>query len=129
MPVNFDLPFRFDARGRTATPADEDAHVRNLLKQVLLVAPGERVNRPDLGCGLAQLCFAGNGPQLAEVVRMTAHAELMRWLSDLIEPLAVDAEADDTTLALTVQYRVRRTGDARAATVERPLLPTGGPPS
>lgn len=128
MPVNIDLPFRFDARGRTAAPADDDAHVLNLIKQVLFVSPGERVNRPDFGCGLLQLCFAANGPQLAEVVRMTAHAELMRWLSDLIEPLAVDAEADDTTLTVTVRYRVRRTGEIRTATADRPvLLPEAAP--
>src|SRR5437588_478743 len=103
MATNIDLPFRFDARGHTAAPADEDRHVRNLLKQVLLVAPGERVNRPDFGCGLLQLCFAGNDASLAEVVRMSAHAELLRWLADLIEPLAVEAAAEESTLTLTVR--------------------------
>ena len=42
-----DYPFHFDTRGRTAEAA-EDAHIRDLIEQVLFTAPGERVNRPDL---------------------------------------------------------------------------------
>ena len=125
MPTNIDMPFRFDARGRTTAPADPDVHVRNLLEQLLMVSPGERVNRPTFGCGLLELCFDGNGPQLAELVRMTAHAELVRWLADLIEPLGVDAVADQYTLTVTVRYRVRRTGQVRTAVSDLPLPRSG----
>jgi len=51
------FPFRLDSRGRTAG-ADADAHIQDLVAQVLFTAPGERVNRPAFGSGLMQLAFA-----------------------------------------------------------------------
>ena len=49
--MNLRFPYQFDGRGRTAE-ADEAAYIRDLIEQVLFTAPGERVNRPDFGCGL-----------------------------------------------------------------------------
>ena len=51
--MNVDFPYHFDARGRTAE-VDYDAHIRDLIEQVLFTAPGERVNRPIS----AAACFA-----------------------------------------------------------------------
>src|SRR4030095_7949177 len=59
-----DYPFSFDNRGRTSdTTTDE--HIRDLIEQVLFTSPGERENRPTFGCGLNQLVFAPNSPELA----------------------------------------------------------------
>ena len=44
-------PYQFDGRGHTAE-ADEAAYIRGLIEQVLFTAPGERVMRPDFGCGI-----------------------------------------------------------------------------
>jgi len=44
--ANLDYPYHFDGRGRTGSTGD-DAHIRDLIEQVLFTAPGERVNRPD----------------------------------------------------------------------------------
>ena len=74
MATNLRYPYQFDARGHTAT-ADEDAWIRGLIEQVLFTAPGERVMRPDFGCGLAQLVFAPN-----TLSRMPAAAALkVEW--------------------------------------------------
>ena len=59
------VPFRRRRRGRTAQATAHDDHVRDLIEQLLFTAPGERVNRPDFGCGLLQLVFAPNSPELA----------------------------------------------------------------
>ena len=48
-----DFPFRIDPRGRSAEVV-ADAHIRQMIEQVLFTVPGERVNRPDFGCGLLQ---------------------------------------------------------------------------
>ena len=57
--MNIDVPLHFDHRGRTAD-VDVDAHVRQMIEQLLFTNPGERVNRPDFGSGLLQLVFAPN---------------------------------------------------------------------
>ena len=36
--------------------------MREQLEQLLLTIPGERVNRPDFGCGIQRLVFDGTDP-------------------------------------------------------------------
>ncbi|GAA2809357.1 GPW/gp25 family protein [Kitasatospora sp. CM 4170] len=108
--VDLAFPFGFDARGRTAAPADHPQHVRELLEQLLFTSPGERVNRPDFGCGLLQLLFAPNSPELAATVEYTARAAVQRWLGDVLDLLELRATADESVLTVDVRYVVRRTG-------------------
>lgn len=102
-------PFRFDGQGRTAA-TDYEAHVRDLIEQVLFTSPGERVNRPAFGCGLRDLVFQPGGEALASATQIAVQGALQQWLGDLIHVEAVRADATDSTLTVTVQYVVRRTG-------------------
>lgn len=110
--MNLDHPYHFDLRGRTAA-TDEADHVRDMIEQLLFTAPGERVNRPDFGSGLMQLVFAPNSPELAAALQYTVRAALQRWLGDLIDVQALTVEAVDSTLRLSLQYALRRTGETR----------------
>ena len=113
--MNIDYPFAFDHLGGTATTSDDD-HVRDMIEQLLFTNLGERVNRPDFGCGLLQLVFAPNSPELATALQFTAQAALQRFLGDVIEVNALEASTEDSTLRVLVQYSVRRTGERRIAT-------------
>ena len=73
--MNIDFPFHYDSRGATASAGYAD-HVRDMIEQLLFTNPGERVNRPDFGCGLLQLVFAPNSPELAATLQFTAQAAL-----------------------------------------------------
>lgn len=106
MPIDF--PFRTDSRGRTAI-TDHDGYIRDLIEQVLLTAPGERVNRPDFGSGLLELVFAGNGGALASSTQLLVQGALQQWLGDLILVNAVEVAGEEATLKITVEYTVRRT--------------------
>jgi uncharacterized protein len=106
----FDFPFRIDGRGRTAE-TDRDDHVRDLIHQVLFTAPGERVNRPDFGCGIGQLTFMPNGDQLAAATQFLVQGALTRWLDTVIVVHEVLVEALDAQLTVTVAYSDRRTGE------------------
>jgi phage baseplate assembly protein W len=116
--MHVDYPFRFDGRGRTAE-VDDDAHIRDMIEQVLFTAPGERVNRPTFGSGVLQLVFAPNGDALAAATRLSVEAALTEWLGDLIEIAEVGVTAEDAILRLDVRYVVRRTGEERLASLER----------
>src|SRR5262249_20156331 len=116
--MQIDFPFGFDGRGRTAE-ADVEAHIRDLIEQLLLTAPGERVNRPTFGSGALQLVFAPNSDALAAALRLGVQAGLQEWLGDLIEVTEVEVENLDSTLRLEVRYVVRRTGETRTATIAR----------
>ncbi|MGA9365520.1 MAG: GPW/gp25 family protein [Bacteroidota bacterium] len=110
--MNIAFPFQFDARGRTAE-ADYEQHIRDLIEQLLFTMPGERVNRPDLGSGLMQLVFAPNSPELAAATQFQVQAALQLWLGDLIQIQGVDVQSEESTLAVTVRYIIRRTQQQR----------------
>jgi phage baseplate assembly protein W len=116
--MNFDFPYHFDNRGRTADTDDED-HIRDLIEQVLFTAPGERVNRPDFGSGLQRLVFAPNSDELAAATQFLVQASLQQWLGDLIEVVEVDVQNEDSTLRISVQYLIRRTQQQQTAQFSR----------
>ena len=101
--MNIDFPFHFDSRGRTAG-TDDDDHIRDMIEQLLLTSPGERVNRPDFGSGLLQLVFAPNSPELAATLQFSLQAALQRWLGDLIELQDLEVTSEDASLRVVVRY-------------------------
>ncbi len=105
--MQFDFPYGFDGRGRTASTSEDD-HVRDMIEQVLFTSPGERVNRPDFGCGLLDLLFSPTGPELASALQFTVLAALQRWLGDVIEPRKVDVAIEESLVRITVVYAIRR---------------------
>jgi len=116
--VHIDYPFRFDSSGRTAT-TERDEHIRDLIEQVLFTIPGERVNRPTFGTNLMQLVFAPNSPELAATTQFLVQGALQEWLGELIQVEAVQVTSEDATLAVVVQYRIRRTQQRQTATFTR----------
>ena len=116
--MSVDYPYRIDGRGRTAR-TDGDEHVRDLIEQLLFTVPGERVNRPDFGCGLLQLVFAPNSPELAAATQFTVAAALQQWLGEIITVDAVTVESIDAELRITIRYIVNRSGETRIAQFAR----------
>ncbi len=111
-------PFQIDGRGRVAE-TNYDAHIRQLIEQVLFTEPGERVNRPDFGSGLKQLIFAPNSSELAATVQLLVQGSLEQWLGDLILLEAVDIDTIDSRLEITVEYIVRQNQQRQLAQFSR----------
>jgi len=103
MSGHLDFPFSFDARGRAATTGTDD-HVRDMIHQVLFTNPGERVNRPDFGCGLLRLVFAPNSAILATATQFTILAALQRWLADVVHVEQVKVAGRDAEFHVDVVY-------------------------
>lgn len=118
MEQNLAFPLHVDGRGRSAE-ATRDAHLRGLMEQLLFTMPGERVMRPDFGCGLLQLVFAPNSPELAATVQALVHGALQQWLGHLLRVDEVSAESQDATLTVQVRYTVLETGQAGVAEFTR----------
>lgn len=93
-------------RGLGALSEEQDyvAHVEQLIKQLLFTAPGERVNRPDFGCGLRRLVFAPNNPAAGTLAKVNVTHALTTWLSDVLSVEDVAVESDDTTLSVKIRY-------------------------
>ncbi|QNE74105.1 hypothetical protein F0344_05345 [Streptomyces finlayi] len=106
------FPFRSDRRGRTAHAA-HDEHVRDLVEQLLFTSPGERVMRPDFGCGLLDLVFTPNSPELASALELSVEAALQRWLGELIDVESLDVVSEENVVRVYLRYVVRSTGNRR----------------
>lgn len=114
-----DYPLHLDGRNRTAT-TDEDEHIRDMIYQVLFTNPGERVNRPDFGCGLKTLVFMPNSDALASATQVLVKAALQKWLEQEITVERVDVSAQDSTLNVTVAYTKRADGQRRVEQFTNP---------
>jgi phage baseplate assembly protein W len=100
-----DFPYHFDGRGRTAGSGTEK-HIRDLIEQVLLTSPGERVMRPDFGGGLLAMVFEPNSTALAATSQMLIQGALQQHLGQLIAVQGVEVEAIDSTFHVEVRYSV-----------------------
>ena len=103
--MNVQYPYGFDNTGHTAQD-DLPSHIVDMIEQILLTSPGERVNRPTFGCGVTQLVFAPNSDALAATQQQVVQASLQQWLSDLIRVNSVDVTARESTLLITVTYTI-----------------------
>ncbi|MGP0063419.1 MAG: GPW/gp25 family protein [Isosphaeraceae bacterium] len=106
--MNLQYPFGFDNNGQTAQ-TDLASHINDMIEQILLTSPGERVNRPTFGSGTAQLVFAPNSDLLAATQQQIIQSSLQMWLSDLIRVQSVDVTAQDSTLLITIVYTIIQT--------------------
>lgn len=112
-------PFAVDAGGgRAAEEGDYEAYVRQLIRQVLLTAPGERVNRPDFGAGLRRMVFAPNSPAVASLAQTFVYQALTRWLGTVIKLEQVAVAAEEEKLLVTVRYLVLQRGETRVLNEE-----------
>ena len=113
---DIDFPFQVDGRGRIAATGYAD-HVRDMVEELLFTSPGERVEQPDFGCGLADLVFTPNSPELAAAVQVSAQGALQRFLGDVLTVDSLTATATDSTLSITVSYRIIATGQQVTDTI------------
>jgi Bacteriophage baseplate protein W len=106
-------PFHFDNGGRTASSLSPDDHIRDMIEQILFTSPGERVNRPDFGCGVLRLIFRPNSDVQAAAAQFLIQGALQQQMGDSIEVEGVEVQAEDASLIVLVQYTVRRTQQSK----------------
>ena len=121
MEVGF--PLQVDGRGRLLSP-DYDTHVREMIELVLFTSPGQRVNRPDFGCGLLHLVFAPRNAETIAAVQFQTQSQLNKWLGHVIETRSVSVTLlGENALRVVVRYLLRRQNREQTATFERRGLP------
>jgi hypothetical protein len=112
-------PFGIDrGGGRAAEETDHDAYVRQLIRQVLLTAQGERINRPDFGAGIRRMVFAPNSPAVASLAQTMVYQALTRWLPTIMKVEDVSVSADEEKLLISVRYLVLARGEVRVLNEE-----------
>ena len=112
-------PFAIDSGlGRLAVETDYAAHVEQLMRQVLFTNPGERVNRPDFGCGIRRMVFAPNTETTADLTQVTVYQALEKWLGDLIKVDRVEVQAVEEFLEVNIVYFLKARLERRHLNLE-----------
>jgi len=122
---DFAFPFRVDAASGQAAQTSYQDHVDQMIRQVLLTDPGERVCLPTFGAGLRRLLFAPLTAQLQASTQMAVTQALNTWLSDQItvQKVTVDTPVSspglpDGTILITVGYVLIETQSVRQTQVQ-----------
>lgn len=105
------MPVSLDPRtGLVASVAYEE-DIRQSILIILETAPGERVMRPNFGCGIHELVFTALDSTTIQRIRSVVD-EALRRCEARIEVLSIKVDEDATTdgqLLVEIDYRVRKT--------------------
>jgi Bacteriophage baseplate protein W len=100
-------PFRLREQGAVALTSDADRHLHDKILAVLFTSPGERINRPRFGVGLNRAVFEGLSSLTLAAMEFAVTEGLRRDIGDECIIDAVDIDAVDGELMLTLTYRRR----------------------
>jgi uncharacterized protein len=110
--VGWTSPVSLNADGKIVAAREEEC-VRQSIWMILSTSPGERMMRPDFGCGIHDRVFAANSAgNIGETVN-AVYLALIRWEAR-IDLLNVDAAVDPqqpNRLLIQIDYRVRTTNN------------------
>lgn len=134
---DYAFPFRISPASGQAAQSSYPTHVDEMIRQVLLTAPGERVDMPEFGCGLRRVLFAPNtggappapglegvvtGDAAGASVQLLVRQALTRWLAGIVEvaqvSLTADGEGHEGELQVEVGYRLIETQESRKLQVK-----------
>ena len=105
------MPVDLDPRtGLVATVAFEE-DIRQSILIILETSPGERVMRPNFGCGIHELVFSAVDSTVIQRIRSVVE-EALRRCEARIEVLGVtvdEAATSEGQLLIELEYRVRKT--------------------
>jgi uncharacterized protein len=119
------FPFRIDAASGQAAQSSYQDHVDQMIRQILLTDPGERVCLPTFGAGLRRLLFAPITAQLQASAQIIVTQALNAWLSKQItvQKVTVDTPVSspglpDGTILITIGYVLIETQSVRQTQVQ-----------
>lgn len=104
--------FPVTAQDGAIAVARYEESVRQAIWIVLATAPGERMMRPDFGCGIHDLVFALSGPATNGRVGTLVRRALLRWEPRIdVLDVQVAAVGAGELLLISIDYRVRTTNN------------------
>lgn len=100
------------ATGRILMSEGEE-DIAEAIRLIVWTAKGERVMRPDFGCGIHEYVFERTDPTTVSLMVESVKDAIMRW-EPRVHEVEVDVQSDsqdDGRLQIHVQYTVRSTNN------------------
>lgn len=100
--------------GQISTSSGEEL-IRESIMIILGTAKGERVMRPDFGCGINELVFSPNNISTATLVAFYIKEALLKWEPRIdVENVSAILDIEEgNRLNINIDYRVRTTNTKR----------------
>ena len=110
--IGWKFPVTIDATGKIAMSQFEE-DIKEAIRIILGTARGERVMRPDFGCGIHELIFEPINVATTGLIESSVQEALTRYEPriDLIDVTVIDNEANVGKLKVSIDYRVRATNN------------------
>jgi phage baseplate assembly protein W len=90
--------------------AEYEESIRDSIRLILSTAKGERVMRPDFGCGIHDMVFAVNNAGTRGRIEIDVREALLKWEPRITLDRLEVGEGDRGELVLIqIEYRVRTT--------------------
>jgi phage baseplate assembly protein W len=105
------MPVELDPRTGKVASVTYEEDIRQSIFIILETAPGERVMRPNFGCGIHELVFTALDSTAIQRIRSVVEEALRRGEAR-IDLLAVNVNEEVTSegqLLVEIEYRVRKT--------------------
>jgi uncharacterized protein len=109
--IGWQFPIEKDRDTPRFSVARYEESVRQSIHIILSTPMGERVMRPDFGCGIHDLVFAPNSAETRGLAEFDVTEALRRW-EPRIEVLAVKTSPsgrNGETILIDIDYEVRKT--------------------
>lgn len=107
------FPLALDPATQGLARAQYEQSVRQSILIILGTAKGERVMRPDFGCGIHDLVFANLSASTIGRVDREVHEALLRLEPRIdVTAVKVSADAQRNRLLIDIEYEVRATNTA-----------------
>jgi len=117
------FPLAISQRG-VAAASPRTQQIREQLEQLLFTLPGERVTRPEFGCGVQRLVFTGAGEESAAAAEYIISTAIRTYLDDVMQLDALRVSVHESTLYIDILYTLRDTGAELSASFDQPLQGT-----
>ncbi len=106
-------PAEIDPSSGRIAMSEFEQDIREAIWIILSTAKGERVMRPDFGCGIHDLVFESLNAATLGLVQSSVRDALLRY-EPRVEVLRVDvseSEPENGRLLVNIDYRVRQTNN------------------
>jgi len=106
------FPVNVNAEGRIAM-SEHEQDIREAIRIILGTARGERVMKPDFGCGISDFVFAYINTSTLTLIESTVRDALIIWEPriELADVNVSTEELSEGRLLISIDYRVRTTNN------------------
>lgn len=105
------FPVQSTGLGQVAMSAEEKS-IREAMWIILATSPGERVMRPNFGCGVHDLVFSLNDAETVGYVQKEVREALIRWEPRItVIDVTVEVKGRGEVLLINIHYHVRTTNN------------------